>query len=103
VDVVDDEDDFVAARDAGGVISEARGADGGVVDVECAREVECVVESYHQSPEFQFTTPHKKDKFYPQSPHVPLHESYTFVTQHNNPGQTYPPWSKHCNFLCKSR
>jgi hypothetical protein len=25
------------------------------------------------------------------SPHVPPHESYPFVTQHNNPGQTYPP------------
>jgi hypothetical protein len=44
VDVVDDEDDFPAARGAGGVISEARGAGGGVVDVEGALEVEGVIE-----------------------------------------------------------
>jgi hypothetical protein len=44
VDVVDDEDGFVAARGVGGVVSEARGAGGGVVDVEGAREVNCVVE-----------------------------------------------------------
>jgi hypothetical protein len=42
VDVVDNEDGFAALQGAGGVISEARGA--GVVDVEGAREVECVVE-----------------------------------------------------------
>jgi hypothetical protein len=44
VDVVDDEDDFAAARGAGGVVSEARGASGGVVDVEGAREAEGIVE-----------------------------------------------------------
>jgi hypothetical protein len=44
VDVVDDEDGFVAAQGAGGVISEARGAGGGVVDVEGAREFESVIE-----------------------------------------------------------
>jgi hypothetical protein len=44
VDVVDDEDGFAAAQGASGVISKARGADGGVVDVEGAREVEGVVE-----------------------------------------------------------
>jgi hypothetical protein len=44
VDVDDDEDGFAAARGVGGVISEARGADGGVVDVEGAREVKGVVE-----------------------------------------------------------
>jgi hypothetical protein len=44
VDVVDDEDGFAAARGADGVISEARGAGGGVIDVEGAREVEGVVE-----------------------------------------------------------
>jgi hypothetical protein len=43
VDVVDDEDGFAAARGAGDVISEARGAGGGVVDVEVAREVEGVI------------------------------------------------------------
>jgi hypothetical protein len=43
VDVVDNEDSFAAARGAAGVISEARGAGGGVVDVEGAREVEGVV------------------------------------------------------------
>jgi hypothetical protein len=42
--MVDDEDGFAAARDADGVISEARGAGGGVVDVEDSREVEGVVE-----------------------------------------------------------
>jgi hypothetical protein len=40
---------------------------------------------------FSSQAPHKNDKFYPQSPHVPMHESYPFITQHNNPGQTYPP------------
>jgi hypothetical protein len=44
VDVVDEEDDFAAAQGVGGVVSEARGAGGGVVDVEGAREVEGVVE-----------------------------------------------------------
>jgi hypothetical protein len=44
VDVVDDEDSFVAARGAGGVVSEARGAGGGVIDVEGAHEVEGVIE-----------------------------------------------------------
>jgi hypothetical protein len=44
VDVVDDEDGFAAARGAGGVISEAQGASGGVVDVEGARQVEGVIE-----------------------------------------------------------
>ena len=44
MDVVDDEDGFAAARGAGGVVSEARDAGGGVVDVEGAREVEGVVE-----------------------------------------------------------
>jgi hypothetical protein len=34
VDVVEDKDGFAAARGAGGVVSEARGAGGGVVDVE---------------------------------------------------------------------
>jgi hypothetical protein len=43
VHVVDDKDGFAAARDASGVISKARGAGGGVVDVEDAREVEGVV------------------------------------------------------------
>jgi hypothetical protein len=43
VDVVDDEDGFAAARGAGGVVSEAQGASGGVVYVEGAREVEGVV------------------------------------------------------------
>jgi hypothetical protein len=46
VDVVNDEDGFAAAWGAGGVISEARGAAGGVVDVEGAREVEGVVEKW---------------------------------------------------------
>jgi hypothetical protein len=44
MDVVDDKDGFTAARGAGGVISEARGTGGGVVDVEGAHEVEGVVE-----------------------------------------------------------
>jgi hypothetical protein len=43
VDVVDEEDGFVAAQGAGGVISEARGAGGGVVDVEGTLEVEGVI------------------------------------------------------------
>jgi hypothetical protein len=43
VDVVDDEDDFAAARGAGGDISEARGVGGGFVDVEGTHEVECVI------------------------------------------------------------
>jgi hypothetical protein len=43
VDVVDNEDGFAATRGAGGVISEARGVGGGVVDVEGAREVEGVI------------------------------------------------------------
>jgi hypothetical protein len=44
VDVVDNEDGFAAAQGAGGVVSKARGAGGGVVDVEGTREVEGVVE-----------------------------------------------------------
>jgi hypothetical protein len=44
VDVVDKEDGFAATQGASGVISEARGAGGGVVDVEGAREIEGVVE-----------------------------------------------------------
>jgi hypothetical protein len=44
VDVVDKEDGFAAAQGASGVISEARGAVGGVVDVEGAREIEGVIE-----------------------------------------------------------
>jgi hypothetical protein len=40
----DEEDGFAAAQGAGGVVSEARCAGGGVVDVEGAREVECVIE-----------------------------------------------------------
>jgi hypothetical protein len=43
VDVVDDEDDFATARGASDFVSEARGAGGGVFDVEGAREVEGVV------------------------------------------------------------
>jgi hypothetical protein len=43
VDVVDDEDGFAVARGVGGVISEARGAGGGVVDVEGAHEVKGVI------------------------------------------------------------
>jgi hypothetical protein len=46
VDVVDDEDSFAAARGAGGVVSKARGASGGVINVEGAREVEGVVEKW---------------------------------------------------------
>jgi hypothetical protein len=42
VDVVDDEYGFAAARGAGGVVFEARGA--GVVNVEGAHEVKGVVE-----------------------------------------------------------
>jgi hypothetical protein len=44
VDVVDDEDGFAAARGVGGVVSRARGAGGGVIDVEGAHEVEGVIE-----------------------------------------------------------
>jgi hypothetical protein len=44
VDVVDDEDGFAATRGVGGVISEARGVGGGVVDVEGVHEVEGVIE-----------------------------------------------------------
>jgi hypothetical protein len=44
VDVVDDEDGFAAARGASGVVSEARGAGSGVIDVEGAREVKGVIE-----------------------------------------------------------
>jgi hypothetical protein len=44
VDVVDDEDGFAVARGVGGVISEARGASGGAIDVEGTREVKGVVE-----------------------------------------------------------
>jgi hypothetical protein len=44
VDVVDDEDGFAVARGAGGVVSEARGAGSGVVDVEGVHEVEGVVD-----------------------------------------------------------
>jgi hypothetical protein len=43
VDVVDDEDGFAATRDVGGVVSEARGAGGDVVDVESTREVKGVI------------------------------------------------------------
>jgi hypothetical protein len=43
VDVVDDEDGFAAARGAGGVISEARGGGGGVIDMEGACEVKVVI------------------------------------------------------------
>jgi hypothetical protein len=46
VDVVDDEDGFAATRGAGGVVSEARGAGGGIIDVDGAREVEGVIEKY---------------------------------------------------------
>jgi hypothetical protein len=43
--VDDDEDGFAAGRGAGGgVISEAQGASGGVIDVEGAREVKGVIE-----------------------------------------------------------
>jgi hypothetical protein len=44
VDVVDDEGGFATARGAGGVVSKARGAGGGAVDVEGTREVEGVIE-----------------------------------------------------------
>jgi hypothetical protein len=44
VDVVDDEDGFAVARGVGGVISEARGVDGGVIDVEGAHDVDGVIE-----------------------------------------------------------
>jgi hypothetical protein len=44
VGVVDNKNSFAAAQGVGGVISEARGASGGVVDVEGAREDEGVVE-----------------------------------------------------------
>jgi hypothetical protein len=44
VDVVDDEDGFPATRGAGGVVSEARRAGGGVIDVEGACEVEGAIE-----------------------------------------------------------
>jgi hypothetical protein len=43
VDVVDDVDGFAAARGVAGVFSEARGAGGGVVNVEGAREVDGVI------------------------------------------------------------
>jgi hypothetical protein len=46
LDVVDDEDGFVATRGAGGVVFEAWGAGGGVVNVEGAREVEGVIEKW---------------------------------------------------------
>jgi hypothetical protein len=42
--VVDDEDNFPAARGAGGVVSKARGAGGGVVNVEGTCEVKGVIE-----------------------------------------------------------
>jgi hypothetical protein len=43
VDVIDDEDGFAAARGAGGIIPEARGASGGAVDVEGTRGVKGVI------------------------------------------------------------
>jgi hypothetical protein len=43
VDVVNEEDSFAAAQGFGGVVSEARGAGGGAIDVEGAREVEGVI------------------------------------------------------------
>jgi hypothetical protein len=46
VDVVDDKDGFAAAQGAGGVVSKARGAGGGVVDVEGAREVKGVIKKW---------------------------------------------------------
>jgi hypothetical protein len=46
VDVVDDEDGFAAARGVGGVVSEAWGAGGGVIDVEGACEVEGVIKKW---------------------------------------------------------
>jgi hypothetical protein len=44
--VDDDEDGFPTAWGAGGVISEARGASGGVFDVEGAHEVEDVIKKW---------------------------------------------------------
>jgi hypothetical protein len=44
VDVVDNKDGFAAARGASGVVSKARGAGGGAVDVEGTREVKGVIE-----------------------------------------------------------
>jgi hypothetical protein len=46
VDVVDDKDGFATMRGAGGVVSKARGASGGVVNVEGACEVEGVVKKW---------------------------------------------------------
>jgi hypothetical protein len=46
VDVVDDEDGFATAWGVGVVVFEARGVGGGVVDVEGACEVECVIEKW---------------------------------------------------------
>jgi hypothetical protein len=46
VDVVDDKDGFAATWSAGGVISEAWGAGGGVINVEGAREVKGVIEKW---------------------------------------------------------
>jgi hypothetical protein len=46
VDVVDDEDGFATAWGAGGVISKAQGAGGGVIDVEGAHEVEGVIKKW---------------------------------------------------------
>jgi hypothetical protein len=46
VDVVDDKDGFAATWGAGGVVSEARGAGGAVIDVEGAREVEGVIKKW---------------------------------------------------------
>jgi hypothetical protein len=46
VDVVDEEDGFAAAWGAGGVVSETRGAGGGVIDVEGAHEVEGVIKKW---------------------------------------------------------
>jgi hypothetical protein len=49
VDLVDDEDGFVATRGADGVVSEARGAGGGVIDegiVAVHRQVILVEESF---------------------------------------------------------
>jgi hypothetical protein len=45
VDMVDDKDGFAAARGAGGVVPEARGAGGGIVNMEGAYEVEGVVKN----------------------------------------------------------
>jgi hypothetical protein len=44
--VVDDEDGFAAARGASGVISEARGAGDGAVNVKSTHEVEGVVKKW---------------------------------------------------------